>query len=536
MLSKSVRQKNWWMLLCAAFFILHFSFFISCRQEDDTIEIVPARHWVDKTVAVVAPLADAATKTRLERTAKWFMENFHEAQMHDTLAIRLQIEWHDELTEELTTLSTTLANRDDIVAIIGPFVNENVETFASACMKAQKPLIAPTATSEDIIRRYAVTANGLNTNDKPFLWSLTASDVQLTSLLMSDYAAICQSYTTERPNAIVFTIDNIYGKTFSDWAPFFAQDYGIEMLENQTFTTANDIYTHLYDMSDESEVGDAFDLASASFIAVEDTKMLYDIARVRRKLIVDYYGTPMFASDDPFAVENDAYWQLLNSIYRTYFAFSGLSEESLAALGPDGRKMLQGYQGFSPYADPTTGFELSYQTKFGVMPTFAECKFYDALMLASFAACSGLSSPNPTLPAPTMPPWAARLGTSPPCRSISLPWREASSTVSAVPRATSALTVTPTPLQRPPHTYTGRSWTERFCTAATLAARAARVLPMPAPRGSTSTMRSVPAMTSCNRPAKGLTNTSPILRSPASMPYWCRAATALTTTATRPTC
>ena len=204
---------------------------------------------------------------------------------------------------------------------------------------------------------------------------------------MSDYAAICQSYTTERPNAIVFAIDNSYGKTFSDWAPFFAQDYGIEMLENQTFTTANDIYTHLHDMSDESEVGDAFDLASASFIAVEDTKMLYDIARVRRKLIVDYYGTPMFASDDPFAVENDAYWQLLNSIYRTYFAFSGLSEESLAALGPDGPKMLQGYQGFSPYADPTTGFELSYQTKFGVMPTFAECKFYDALMLASFAAC-----------------------------------------------------------------------------------------------------------------------------------------------------
>ena len=204
---------------------------------------------------------------------------------------------------------------------------------------------------------------------------------------MSDYAAICQSYTTERPNAIVFAVDNSYGKTFSDWAPFFAQDYGIEMLENQTFTTSNDIYTHLHDMSDESEVGDAFDMASASFIAVEDTKMLYDIARVRRKLIVDYYGTPMFASDDPFAVENDAYWQLFNSIYRTYFAFSGLIEESLAALGPDGRKMLQGYQGFSPYADPTTGFELSYQTRFGVMPTFAECKFYDALMLAGFAAC-----------------------------------------------------------------------------------------------------------------------------------------------------
>ena len=371
------------MLLCLTGIML----FTACKQEDDKIEIVPARHWVSKKVAVVAPLGDAATKTRLERTAAWFLENFREAQMHDTLAIDLQIEWYDELSENLTALSTSLADREDIVAVIGPFANEHVADFAPACMKTQKPLIAPTATSEEVIRRYAVTSNGLSANDKPFLWSLTASDVELTNLLMSDYAAICQSYTTEQPNAIVFAIDDIYGKTFSDWAPFFAQDYGIEMLENQTFTTADEIYTHMAEMSDESEVGDAFDLASASFVAVETTKMLYDIARVRRQLIIEYYGTPMFASDDPFAAENDDYWQLLNSIYRTYFAFSALSEESLSALGPDGAKMLQGYQGFSPYADPTTGFELSYQTRFGQLPTFAECKFYDALMLAAFAAC-----------------------------------------------------------------------------------------------------------------------------------------------------
>ena len=367
--------------------LLFLTLFTACRQEDDKIEIVPARHWVEKKVAVVAPLGDAATKARLERTADWFLQNFREAQMHDTLAIDLKIEWYDELSADLTALSETLAADSTVVAVIGPFANERVAAFAPACMKTQKPLIAPTATSEDIIRRYAVTTNGLSTNDKPFLWSLTASDVELTSLLMSDYAAICQSYTTEQPNAIVFAIDNLYGKTFSDWAPFFAQDYGIEMLENQTFTTANDIYKHMAEMSDESDVGDAFDLASASFIAVETTKMLYDIARVRRQLIIEYYGTPMFASDDPFAAENDDYWQLLNSIYRTYFAFSGLSEESLEALGPDGPKMLQGYQGFSPYADPTTGFELSYETRFGVLPTFAECKFYDALMLAAFAAC-----------------------------------------------------------------------------------------------------------------------------------------------------
>ena len=386
-----VRSKmadgRWMVWLCAALFTIHCSLFTSCSQEDDTIAYVPARHWVEKKVAVVAPLGDAATKTRLERTAAWFLENFREAQMSDTLAISLQLEWHDELSEDLTALSTTLANREDIVAIIGPFANESVAAFAPACMKTQKPLIAPTATSEDVIRRYAVTTNGLSTNDKPFLWSLTASDVELTSLLMSEYAAICQSYTTEQANAIVFATDNTYGKTFTDWAPFFAQNYGIEILENQTIQTADDIYTYMSELSAESRVGSTFNLTSASFIAVESTKMLYEIAKVRRKLIIEYYGTSVFPSADPFAEENDAYWPYLIKMYNTFFAYSGLSEESLAALGPDGQKMLQGYQGFSPYADPSTGFEMSYQTRFGVLPTFAECKFYDALMLAAFASC-----------------------------------------------------------------------------------------------------------------------------------------------------
>ena len=97
------------ILLCAAFFTLHFSLFTSCKQEDDKIEIVPARHWVEKKVAVVAPLGDAATKARLERTADWFLQNFREAQMHDTLAIDLKLVWYDELSADLTALSETLA-------------------------------------------------------------------------------------------------------------------------------------------------------------------------------------------------------------------------------------------------------------------------------------------------------------------------------------------------------------------------------------------------------------------------------------------
>ena len=165
---------RWKMWLCAALFILYSSLFISCKQEDDRTETIPARHWVQKTVAVVAPIGDAATKARLERTAGWFLENFREAQMHDTLAIDLKIAWYDELSANLAELSTRLASDSTVIAVIGPFSNEGVAEFAPACMKTQKPLIAPTATSEDVIRRYAVTTSGQRTEHQPVALPLVA--------------------------------------------------------------------------------------------------------------------------------------------------------------------------------------------------------------------------------------------------------------------------------------------------------------------------------------------------------------------------
>ena len=92
-------------ILYSSLFILYSSLFTSCKQEDDTIVIQSQRHWVEKTVAVVAPLSDASQKMRLERTAQWFLENINEAQLYDTLAVRLKLEWYDEQTENLSALS-----------------------------------------------------------------------------------------------------------------------------------------------------------------------------------------------------------------------------------------------------------------------------------------------------------------------------------------------------------------------------------------------------------------------------------------------
>ena len=77
-------------LLCAAFLIICSSFFVSCKQDDDKVIYQQQRRWVNKTVAVVAPLSHAPTKVRLERTAQWMLDNFHEAQLRDTLCVRME--------------------------------------------------------------------------------------------------------------------------------------------------------------------------------------------------------------------------------------------------------------------------------------------------------------------------------------------------------------------------------------------------------------------------------------------------------------
>lgn len=156
------RRKMW---LCAAFLML----LAACSKEDDKIVIQTQHTWVDKKVAVVYPNRNDMTKAQLERTAQWFLDNFQEAQLSGDVCVRLHLEWYDELTGNLDVLSSQLANDTSVVAIVGPFNSNSLEVFAKNCQQTQKPLIVPTATSEEIIRRYAIPTQTGARNIHPFL-------------------------------------------------------------------------------------------------------------------------------------------------------------------------------------------------------------------------------------------------------------------------------------------------------------------------------------------------------------------------------
>ena len=363
--------------------------FMGCRQEDDVTVIQSQREWVKKTVVVVAPQSkNASVKARLERTADWFLTNFHDAQLHDTLAIDMQIEWHDEDNEDLSLLSREVSEREDIIGVIGPFSNEHVEIFVPACQSNQTPLIAPTATSEEIIRRYAVASAGSTTNKKPFLWSLTESDVSFTETLIGGYDEMFRYDDSHIAYlAAFFSPDNTYGKTFFDWAPFFAQESEVELVCNRQYRSDDELQSKMEEYLD-GVLGEEYNTVISSFCVVESMKQMYDVSRTRRKSVINnpqYHF--FFDTDDPDDPSLDSWFLIYSLFVDIYFAYNDLYVEALDGLGERGVAMLQGCKGFSPYADPTTGFEFSYEKKFNAKPTFAECKFYDALMIMGFAAC-----------------------------------------------------------------------------------------------------------------------------------------------------
>ena len=362
--------------------LLALTLFTACKQEDDTIVYQKSRRWVEKTVAVVAPMsADAATKARFERTVQWFLGNLHQAQLHDTLCIDLKLEWHDELTEDLTRLGQELGEREDVMAVIGPFSNDGVALLAPGCQQTHKPVIAPTATSEEIIRRFAVGTAGVS-NKEPFLWSLTETDITFCEVLMNMYASYALNFVHDKSTpAALFAPNDSYGRTFYDWGPYQAEEMGIRFSHNDMYSSDADLRQRMKAYYDELDQLSYFgSVLTGNFCVIETTQQLLDMARLR----MEWWGED---PDEPFPEEDKNEMQeILEGWARIWFAFSNLTQESLDALGPQALDVLQYYQGFSPYADPTTGFEKSYEVKFGNKPTFAECKFYDALMLAAFAA------------------------------------------------------------------------------------------------------------------------------------------------------
>ena len=317
----------------------------SCAK-DKFIHVNPIKTTKYK-VAVVLPLSETGEyQTRLKSTINFALENMRSAQKYlaetgDSTSIDLDIEWYDEDNSNLAELAEKLTARKDIFTIIGPLRNENVDIIAKPCKTADIPLIVPCASSENIIRRYANTKSGDKAN-KPFLWSLCETDVSQGEALLA------KAWESGASNIALLAPEDDYGQTFYEWIPFLATELGLKLdIENTLQYSDDDLKTKA-----QAVLSSGVDCVICAVGSATDAKTVLEVKQ-----------------------------SLKGKVPRILFSNGALSAY-LLELGD----LAEGAEGIAPYADPSTGFQIAYEERFGYTPAGAEAQVYDAILLSGLAA------------------------------------------------------------------------------------------------------------------------------------------------------
>ena len=318
----------------------------SCRKESDTIVYYSSVKTTNYKIAVVLPLKQSGEyHARMEDIAGYATSNMRNAQKYifelgDTLTVDLEAEWYDEDSVPLDSLAQALAAREDLFLVIGPLRNKNVDIMASALRPYNKPLIVPCGSSENIIRRYSVTKSG-DRAEKPFLWSLCETDVSQSKALLA------KAWESGASSIALLTPDDEYGQTFYEWVPFFATEMGIELAPENIR-----IYTDDLAVNAEKALSSGVDCLICAVNSAKDAELVLQA----RKAIGDKAPRILFTN--------------------------GALSAYLLKLGD----LAEGAEGIAPYADPSTGFQIAYEERFGYSPAGAEAQVYDAFLLAGITA------------------------------------------------------------------------------------------------------------------------------------------------------
>lgn len=317
----------------------------ACKQDDNIVAPTEESKTQSYKIAVVLPIGvDGEYKGRLDSTVNWALDNFRSAQKRattegDTSKVDLELEWYNEDKEDIKSLASKLATRDDILLTVGPLRDKNVDIMASAFIKTGKPLIAPYATSESVIRKYAVGTAGVN-NKKPFLWSLCETDVSMCDVLLANAAE-----AGAKKVSLLSCVDD-YEQTYINWIPFLANEMGMELVSSLQYYDDNLQQMAQLALSDNTD---------CVICAVKTAEEAEQILKVKKQL----------GGSAPNVLFTDG-------------AFS----TALLAMGD----VAEGAEGVAPYADPSTGFLTAYEEQFGLQPVGAEPQVYDAILLAGMTA------------------------------------------------------------------------------------------------------------------------------------------------------
>ena len=296
--------------------------------------------WVTAKVAVVLPLSgEDSDKEMYERVSRMFEENVIKAQYDLSEGVNLELEWIDENTVDIRQFAEELYYRDDVMALIGPLRNENVDIVAETIYKKGIPMFVMTS-SENIVRKYSSGTAGVKVKE-PFLWSMSATDMVQSSIILAKAGCV----GAEKISLIC--AENAYGDTFYKWVPQFTGEMSLTMVDKVRYSDTRELQDE-FERICESE-------AEAVICALNDAD--------EAKIVMDIADGNAEAPKVFFT----------GSVFNSSFLRSG--------------SIAEGAEGFSIYPSPYTGFIQAYQTRFDELPMHVEAQLYDSLLLSliSFA-------------------------------------------------------------------------------------------------------------------------------------------------------
>lgn len=275
-------------------------------------------------IAVILPFDEEGTDW--SRVLGMVKENVRRS----SRAVEPEYEIYDENTVDIKTVAAELARRDDVAAVIGCYHSANTLELAYKCAATYKPVFT-FSSSEELQRAFG---------RRGFLWSLSESDITQSELLLIK----AERYGAR--SVSLLACDDIYGKTFIDWFAFQARELGLEPVAAETYGPDDSL------------------AAKFAAAAVEE---------------VDYLICVPSDIDD--ACEMVETYRASGFRGRLLFSDVADSTELISRLGPG----ANGVEGVAMVADPSTGFDVSYEVEFGVRPEAGEAQIYDAVMIACYA-------------------------------------------------------------------------------------------------------------------------------------------------------
>lgn len=297
---------------------------------------------IEKTVVVVLPMENGLSE-HWKRVFTMLSHNIDQAFSAQEKSVKLNIEYHDESTENLNELAEQLAVREEVYAVIGGLYSTSAKILASTLCRTGVTFMT-LATTEELVRAFSSTGN---------LWAMTETDITQSEVLLSKVV----NYGGKSV-ALIANGNDDYGKTFVDWFAFQANELGLQV---------KGLYTYLED--DISEAATKAAVSGADYVICAPSHIA-DIA-----VIVDKFNATGA------------------NVPRLLFSDMGYGSDVIEQLG----QKAEGMEGVCFGANPETGFDVSYRTFFGTDPTVGTAQLYDAGMLIAYAIWYQELHPDMTL-------------------------------------------------------------------------------------------------------------------------------------------